>query len=1153
MNTVFSELPPLLFRFLESSGQATLLVLLVLAVQRLLGRQLTPAWRHGLWWIVVGRLLLPVTPPSPWSLFNLLPFRLTTQLPNAPSSHESDGGTSLRRNHGASADGNARNVDPLTLSPRDRNFEGASNLAGLTGWQAITAEAGLPAPTTTTQTRPLTDPSFTPVSEASDSGSKALAVVWAMGAVVLIARLVKQNLQFARRIRQTMRPANPEHFTLLEKCREQMRVRHTIQLLQGDAVSSPAIYCFLRPRLLLPSAVASTSTPETLRHIFLHELAHVRRGDLLAHAMLRLLHALHWFNPVLHWAFRRIRADRELATDALALHVAGETEARAYGMTIVAMLENFAAAPAQPGTVGMVEDNASLERRIRAIADYRPPSRWAPMTALLVVALAAASWTSAQPPAPPEPTPPDPTPAPLPAAPLRRVVATTVPLDSNAVPLLSDIPWIGRLYRKDGPEADRQQFLESIRTSLAKAKIAQTNQQIAPAALSFELAFQAATHLGTPADPERLEAIQGIQSARLELAQRAYDRGLLHEANAHLDRIRDWASDNRTALVLRQEIRKRFDARHRRTEFPPALSKIDPDPEVAQADQSIDDAAGLLGAGEFARAREIIERVIRTTPNNPRATLIEKQILDAQTNSGTRPTAVPEGKGRNRILSRLESIRIPEIGFDRIPLEVVVRRLKDIAQAQDPDGNGINFFINPYLDNVPADGGKATIDPNTLQPIPVVPKEPVPLGDVLVRIEPPLRDVSLVDVVRAVTQAVETPIDFTVEDYAVVFIHKRAKRAQLVTRVFKVDPERIAHSFGNIRQIENADPTPSPQASSPSATLHDKVRQFFEKLGVSLLPPNAVFFKESSGLLMVRATIEEIETIENAIEALNEVPQPPKGPSPESDARLPQPSPASTPSNIEPLYNEFIAATKHLQDLLTRHGEKWPSVIEAQKRVDELRFQLSRSKVNPPRTSPKEPEVHQLLIDPNGLWWLNGRQVKELERKDRLRELANDPTTAARSLRISAEPSLPWASLVAALDLAKEAGIQNVNVTEVPVPSSGDSFQLVDWKPSSDLPKTPQTGPVPVLVAFVADWSIDSGINQKVLQSFRVQRLFESSRTELYRVDGTRDQPATRALMEAYGIQNLPGYTVYHPARKSWAVLPHPLTEEAIQKALTAE
>ena len=59
----------------KSSWQAAVLVCLVLVVQGILGGKLSPRWRYSLWFLVLIRLLVPVTPQSALSIYNLAPER----------------------------------------------------------------------------------------------------------------------------------------------------------------------------------------------------------------------------------------------------------------------------------------------------------------------------------------------------------------------------------------------------------------------------------------------------------------------------------------------------------------------------------------------------------------------------------------------------------------------------------------------------------------------------------------------------------------------------------------------------------------------------------------------------------------------------------------------------------------------------------------------------------------------------------------------------------------------------------------------------------------------------------------------------------------------------------------------------------------------
>ena len=85
MNTAH-ELGVAVFRsILQTSGQAAVLTLLILLVLWLVGKRLSPGWRYGLWTLVIVRLMLPVSPPAAWSLFNVAALPKTKPSPIATS------------------------------------------------------------------------------------------------------------------------------------------------------------------------------------------------------------------------------------------------------------------------------------------------------------------------------------------------------------------------------------------------------------------------------------------------------------------------------------------------------------------------------------------------------------------------------------------------------------------------------------------------------------------------------------------------------------------------------------------------------------------------------------------------------------------------------------------------------------------------------------------------------------------------------------------------------------------------------------------------------------------------------------------------------------------------------------------------------------
>lgn len=376
MQTILNPLDGFFPALLRASWQAGALVLVVLAAQRLLAGRLPPRWRHALWLIVLARLLLPVSVPSPASVFNFLHMPATPSVrteglppPSAPVFVPGDRGAAAQPDFSA--------APAVDLSPPLASGANPPSVG-------LAESASTAAPTS-----------------AAPIGWRRLAAwLWLAGVVGFTTVLAVQTLGLARRLRQAVPITEEPWLRLLEACRAEMGVRRPVGLCETAAVHSPALCGVFRPRLLLPRGLTGRLSSTELRHVLLHELAHLKRHDLALNWLATTLQVLHWFNPLVWLAHARMRADRELACDALALEAAGEAEKEAYGETILRLLEGFTHTARLPGLVGILEDRRQLRRRILAIAGFRKPSRRSALAAVLVAGLAIVGLTDAQSPEP---------------------------------------------------------------------------------------------------------------------------------------------------------------------------------------------------------------------------------------------------------------------------------------------------------------------------------------------------------------------------------------------------------------------------------------------------------------------------------------------------------------------------------------------------------------------------------------------------------------------------------------------------------------------------------------------------------------------------------------------------------------------------------
>jgi bla regulator protein BlaR1 len=186
---------------------------------------------------------------------------------------------------------------------------------------------------------------------------------------------------------------NTDVLEVLEDCKALARVHAPLVVMETTEVKTPALFGFVRPRLLLPEGMLRSFSREDLRHVFIHELSHLRRNDIAVGWLQAVVLTIHWFNPVVWFALHRWRGDREFATDELALHHLEVNENRDYGSTILKLLENSSRPVPLPAVAGILEDRRQLVGRIRQIARFGEVRRSTVLAVMILLAVALVSLT----------------------------------------------------------------------------------------------------------------------------------------------------------------------------------------------------------------------------------------------------------------------------------------------------------------------------------------------------------------------------------------------------------------------------------------------------------------------------------------------------------------------------------------------------------------------------------------------------------------------------------------------------------------------------------------------------------------------------------------------------------------------------------------
>ena len=156
-----------------------------------------------------------------------------------------------------------------------------------------------------------------PARRSIDLGTWLLGL-WAFGVVVLLARLVLGAWVIRGIVRRARVLDEPDWQRPIYEISDRLDLRDAPRLVQSDRIKMPFATGFVKAVIVLPAESGSWSE-ERRYAVLIHELAHVKRRDLVGHLVGAFACALYWFHPLMWTAARQLRAESERACDDLAL------------------------------------------------------------------------------------------------------------------------------------------------------------------------------------------------------------------------------------------------------------------------------------------------------------------------------------------------------------------------------------------------------------------------------------------------------------------------------------------------------------------------------------------------------------------------------------------------------------------------------------------------------------------------------------------------------------------------------------------------------------------------------------------------------------------------------------------------------------------
>jgi beta-lactamase regulating signal transducer with metallopeptidase domain len=194
---------------------------------------------------------------------------------------------------------------------------------------------------------------------------------WGLGALALALRLSVGVLRVWWLGRRASEVTDDSWTRLADSLARRLRLGRIVTLLREERAAVPMTWGVFRPVVLLPAESAEWSD-ERRMVVLAHELAHVRRWDALTQWVAHFAVVLHWYNPLVWLAARRLREERERACDDAVLTIGARPSA--YADHLLTLVRSLGRSEGPVAALAMAR-RSQFEGRLLAILEPANPRR----------------------------------------------------------------------------------------------------------------------------------------------------------------------------------------------------------------------------------------------------------------------------------------------------------------------------------------------------------------------------------------------------------------------------------------------------------------------------------------------------------------------------------------------------------------------------------------------------------------------------------------------------------------------------------------------------------------------------------------------------------------------------------------------------------
>lgn len=338
---------PLWFWIVQGAVFSTATALLIIIFKLIFKNRISAKWHFLVWAILLIRLVFPVLPSAPFSVFNF-------------AKMDEQSVTSSSVVNIVSQEGYYRQSD----EPR---------------YSVTFGENAVPD-----NNKPDSDGVYYNTNVHAFRFGEFFAMIWAAGALVLSVYFIIVLVIYRRGLKKKRRECDEKTLSVFNSCRERLGIKRTVRLYFADA--TPVLTGLFRPSIYIPDSYSE----HELEAVLIHELCHLKHLDVLWSGMAAAVLCLNWYNPVIWVSFFMFKRDIELYCDERTLKFTGNRQSYAMLLLKTATKNRYVL-----GTSSLQSGKSDVKRRIKFLAKYKKITAVAVIAVILAAAISVICLTNA--------------------------------------------------------------------------------------------------------------------------------------------------------------------------------------------------------------------------------------------------------------------------------------------------------------------------------------------------------------------------------------------------------------------------------------------------------------------------------------------------------------------------------------------------------------------------------------------------------------------------------------------------------------------------------------------------------------------------------------------------------------------------------------